>query len=295
MKLYAFDGVGDDLELVPLAARRALDAVGKKLSLEAWKNLSHEQRGRLVSAGSGADVDRALALAVVREARPEAEWIEPAGDLDAATVPELVTSSLGPERPLSLAVWSALTPLDRYALFKVARRGNPERLGAAYAEIVGHSAISTHLGASGGARMVSVSDKAPTRRRARASSRVTMNAEAFGRLSRAEVPKGDVLGTARIAGIMAAKRTSEIVPLCHPLALTRLDVELELDAAAGAVRITSTVEALDRTGVEMEALVAASTAALTVYDMLKSFDHSMEIGPTRLEEKSGGQRGDFRR
>jgi cyclic pyranopterin phosphate synthase len=109
----------------------------------------------------------------------------------------------------------------------------------------------------------------------------------------ADTPKGDVLGTARLAGIMAAKRTPDIVPLCHPIALTHVGVELELDEQQSAVRITATVEAFDRTGVEIEALHAASAAALTVYDMLKAFDRSMEIGPTRLRSKSGGRSGDF--
>jgi cyclic pyranopterin phosphate synthase len=122
-----------------------------------------------------------------------------------------------------------------------------------------------------------------------------MNAGAFDRLSRAEAPKGDVLGTARLAGIMAAKKTSEIVPLCHPVALTHLSVEVALDREVRRVVITATAEAHDRTGVEMEALVAASAAALTVYDMLKAFDRAMEIGPTRLVAKSGGRSGDYRR
>jgi molybdenum cofactor biosynthesis protein MoaC len=121
-----------------------------------------------------------------------------------------------------------------------------------------------------------------------------MNAEAFGRLERADAPKGDVLGTARIAGIQAAKRTSDLIPLCHPLSLTRVDLNLSLDARAQTVDISARVEALDRTGVEMEALTAASIAALTVYDMLKAFDRGMQIGPTSLAAKSGG-RSDFRK
>ncbi|HEV8246621.1 MAG TPA: cyclic pyranopterin monophosphate synthase MoaC [Polyangiaceae bacterium] len=160
---------------------------------------------------------------------------------------------------------------------------------------MGTSALSSHLGPQGGARMVSVSDKPSSVRRALAESIVSMSEEALLKLERAQAPKGDVLGTARIAGIQAAKRTWELIPLCHPLALTRADVTFELDHERRAVRVCASVEAVDRTGVEMEALTAASIAALTIYDMLKAFDRGMEIGPTRLLEKSGGRSGDFRR
>ncbi len=140
-----------------------------------------------------------------------------------------------------------------------------------------------------------VGGKEPSLRRAEAESRVSMNAEAFERVSNHSAPKGDVLGTARLAAIMAAKRTAELIPLCHPLSVTKVDVQLSLDAAACAVDVAVVVECFDRTGVEMEALTAASVAALTVYDMLKAFDRSMEIGPTRLTQKSGGRSGDYQR
>ena len=143
--------------------------------------------------------------------------------------------------------------------------------------------------------MVGISEKAPSVRRAVATSAVTMSAEAFGRLERADAPKGDVLSVARIAGIQAAKRTWELIPLCHPLSLTRVDVTFELEQDARRLAVCAAVEAFDRTGVEMEALTAASVAALTVYDMLKAFDRGMELGPTRLVEKSGGRSGDFAR
>ncbi|MEO7038247.1 MAG: cyclic pyranopterin monophosphate synthase MoaC [Polyangiaceae bacterium] len=161
--------------------------------------------------------------------------------------------------------------------------------------MVGHSALSTHLGPAGGARMVDVSQKPASHRHALAETRVLMNADAFARVKSAAVPKGDVLGTARLAGIMAAKRTADLLPLCHPLSLTKVEVTLELDDAANAITIRATVEAFDRTGVEMEALTAVSVAALTVYDMLKGIDRGMEIGPTRLLAKSGGRTGDFKR
>ncbi|MDX2055078.1 MAG: cyclic pyranopterin monophosphate synthase MoaC [Polyangiaceae bacterium] len=159
--------------------------------------------------------------------------------------------------------------------------------------MVGHSAVSTHLAPKGGVWMVDVSKKDATQRRAVAETLVSMNREAFQRLVQADTPKGDVLGTARLAGIMGAKQTSVLVPLCHPVALTRLEVLLDVEDSSQSVRIQATVEAFDRTGVEMEAMTAASVAALTVYDMLKAFDHSMIIGPTRLLAKSGGRSGEF--
>ncbi len=294
MRPYAFEEIDDDLGLMPLSARRAADAAGLRPSLAAWRGLPRDDRMRLCRLGEAATVDVAGVAAVLSRLEPAVDRVAPAAEPSAETPPETLLAALGPEQPLSAAVWSALSPLERYALVKVARRGASPRLSLAYRELVGVSAQASHLDASGAARMVSVSPKAETLRRAVASSQVTMNAEAYARLRNADAPKGDVLGTARIAGIMAAKRTAELVPLCHPLPLTRVDVKLELTPATSSVSVQAAVETVGRTGVEMEALTAASVAALTVYDMLKAFDRTMTIGPTRLEEKSGG-RHDFQR
>ena len=295
MKLYRFDGVDAALELLPLAARRALDHAGRKLSLEGFRSLSLQARAKLAELGSHDDVDVDRVVALTLAGVPPAESIEPVGDPSPVAPDDWLLEAFGAERPLPPASWSALAPLDRYALAKVARGKNAERLEQAYAEIVGQSAFSSHVAAEGGVRMVGVGGKQPSLRRAEAESRVTMNAEAFERASHRDAPKGDVLGTARVAAIMAAKRTSELIPLCHPLALTKIDVELSLNREARAVVVGVVVECFDRTGVEMEALTAASVAALTVYDMLKAFDRSMEIGPTRLTQKSGGRSGDYQR
>jgi cyclic pyranopterin phosphate synthase len=293
VKLYSFDGVDATLDLLPLAARRALDVSGLKVSLEAWRALPLVARRLIVELGSGPAVDVPRVEAALGE-QPAAR-IERSPDPNMSAVPAELASALGSTRPVSQALWNALSPLDRYALIKVASRGKPERLQSAYAEIVGHSALSTHLGPAGGARMVDVSQKTASHRHAVAESRISMSADAFARVKTATVPKGDVLGTARLAGIMAAKRTAELIPLCHPLALTKLELTLELDDTASAIGVRATVEAFDRTGVEMEALTAVSVAALTVYDMLKGIDRAMEIGPTRLVTKSGGRSGDFTR
>ena len=292
MRLYHFDGISAELELVPLAARRALDRAGVKLSLEGWRSLSLSVRRGLTEAGSAPLVEVEGVLAAAGEADPAPTRIDAVDDPAAAAAPEQVVAVFGPERPLLPAVWSALTPTDRYALAKVAERGRSERLAAAYDEIWGRARsprTRSPRPSPHGRRLREVDDAPACGCREPRSAR----REALQRMRNADTPKGDVLGTARLAGIMAAKRTPDIVPLCHPIALTPVGVELELDEEQSAVRITATVEAFDRTGVEIEALHAASAAALTVYDMLKAFDRTMEIGPTRLRSKSGGRSGDF--
>ncbi len=151
----------------------------------------------------------------------------------------------------------------------------------------------THLDESGAARMVDVSDKSATTRVAVASGRVLVSAEVIDLLRGEGVPKGDALGVARVAGIMGAKQTPSLIPLCHPLALTGVTVDLHL--ADDAVEIVATVRTADRTGVEMEALTAVSTAALTVVDMVKAVDKAAVISDVRVESKTGGKSGDWRR
>ncbi len=143
--------------------------------------------------------------------------------------------------------------------------------------------------------MVDVGDKPTTERLARAEAVVQMSEHAFSLLSSGEGPKGDVLSTARIAGIQAAKRTAELIPLCHQLALTQVQVSFRPEQAASRLIIETTVRCRDRTGVEMEALVAASVASLTVYDMLKAVDREIVIERVRLVEKEGGRTGHWRR
>ena len=151
----------------------------------------------------------------------------------------------------------------------------------------------THVDASGAARMVDVSGKDVTSRVAVATGRVQVSPTVVGLLRGEGVPKGDALGVARVAGIMAAKRTPDLVPLCHPLAISGVAVDLAV--ADDAVEITATVRTTDRTGVEMEALTAVSVAALTVVDMVKAVDKGAVISDVRLESKSGGKSGDWTR
>ena len=152
----------------------------------------------------------------------------------------------------------------------------------------------THLDERGHARMVDVSAKDVTMREATARGRVLMRPETLALIVEGNVPKGDVLATARIAGIMAAKRTHELIPLCHPLPLSGITVDLTPIAEPACVEIEATVRTTARTGVEMEALTAVSTAALTVYDMCKAVERTMQISDVRLVAKSGGRSGDYR-
>ena len=151
----------------------------------------------------------------------------------------------------------------------------------------------SHLDDKGNAHMVDVGDKAVTRRRAVARCVVTMSTSTASAIVSGSLPKGDVLGVARIAGIQAAKRTSDLIPLCHPLMLTSVSVSLDVQEAS--VDIEAVVETSGQTGVEMEALTACSVAALTLYDMCKSADKNMVIGELALWEKSGGRSGDYKK
>ena len=153
----------------------------------------------------------------------------------------------------------------------------------------------THLDEAGHAHMADVSGKSDTDRMACATATVQLTKAAMAVLLEGNLKKGDALAVARIAGIMAAKKTSELIPLCHPLPITKVSVDLEPDRATHQVLITATVKTRGQTGVEMEALTAASTAALTVYDMMKAIDKGLTITSIQLEEKQGGKSGTWRR
>lgn len=310
------DEIGPDLDLVPLAARRALDHAGVHLPLEGWRSLPLELRQRILQAGAVEDVDATLVATIAAQAVPSARLVEPVFDPTRLRLPEGLSPEAGVDQPL----WSSLSGLARFALAHAAkraeRRGDPGILTTAVELLtsrstmpspdLGHVApepppapqppqLSTHIGPTGDVRMVDVADKQPTRRLAVATSRVRMRAETIERLLRGDTPKGEVLATARIAGIMAAKRTPDIIPMCHGIALSHVEVQIEIDKPSSTVGITARAEAIDRTGVEMEAMVAASIAALTMYDMLKGIDREMVVEQVMLVEKSGGRSGHFRR
>ena len=152
----------------------------------------------------------------------------------------------------------------------------------------------THIGAQGEAHMVDVGSKVDTERTAIAEGAVTMQAATLRMILDGNAKKGDVLGTARIAGIMAAKKAHELIPLCHPLLLTKVSVDIEADETLPGLKVTALARVTGKTGVEMEALTAASVACLTIYDMAKAVDRGMVITGVRLVEKTGGKSGDYR-
>jgi cyclic pyranopterin phosphate synthase len=152
----------------------------------------------------------------------------------------------------------------------------------------------THLGRGGEARMVDVSAKAPTERVAVAQGRVSMQRSTLDLVLRGDAKKGDVLGAARIAGIMAAKRTHELIPLCHPLSIAKVEIDIAPDRKQPALVVRASVKVTGQTGVEMEALTAVSVACLTIYDMVKAVERGMRIEDIRLVEKRGGKSGDWR-
>jgi len=161
--------------------------------------------------------------------------------------------------------------------------------------VAGRAKKLSHLSGSGDARMVDVSDKATTERVAVAEGKVIMQRKTLDIVRTGDAKKGDVLGAARIAGIMAGKRTHELIPLCHPLAISQIEVDAEPDAKLPGIKITARVKVTGQTGVEMEALTAVSIACLTLYDMLKAVERGMTIEAVRLLEKTGGASGDWRR
>ncbi|BCH62848.1 cyclic pyranopterin monophosphate synthase accessory protein [Agrobacterium vitis] len=152
----------------------------------------------------------------------------------------------------------------------------------------------THIGAAGEAHMVDVGDKVETVRVAIAEGHIRMAPATLVLIRDGNAKKGDVIGTARLAGIMAAKRTADLIPLCHPLMLTKVSVDISEDTTLPGLRVTATVKLTGKTGVEMEALTAVSVACLTIYDMAKAADKTMEIGGVRVVEKTGGKSGPFR-
>jgi cyclic pyranopterin monophosphate synthase len=151
----------------------------------------------------------------------------------------------------------------------------------------------THLNAAGEARMVDVSDKVSTKRSATAEALVKMSLATLNQIASGNAPKGDVLATVRVAGIMAAKQTANLIPLCHPLPISKVSIDLVADETLPGYRIQATVNIEGKTGVEMEALTAATVAALTLYDMAKAIEKSIEIGSIRLLSKTGGKSGDY--
>ena len=294
MKVYRFEEGQNNLELLPMAARRALDGVGRHLSLNAWQGLNVPSRAELAELGSERLLDLPAITAWIERHALATREVESLKEDPQAEAGEELLRHYAPYGALQSNIWSALSPLDRYVLEKCTKKPRAERLQAAYEEIVGASRFSTHLAPEGGIRMVDVGGKAVTHRIATAASQVRMLPATFEMLKSEQTPKGNVLNTAQLAGIMAAKKTPDLIPLCHGIPLSKVKVGFEF-IAPDTLRIEATTETQAATGVEMEAMVAVQIAALTVYDMLKGVDRGMELGPCVLLSKSGGRSGEFRR
>jgi len=296
--IFPFEEPNEDLGWIPLAARRALDVAGVKLSLAAWRGLAFSQRKALISAGASAAVPVETVERLALGATPPPTRTTPRPEPDAEHAPRELLAALGDRASELTPRWQALEPLERYVLEKLVPRGEggrPGRLFAAHDFLVGSKPRPSHLGPSGEARMVDVSEKPATKRVAVARARLSVRRETLEALASGRIEKGDPIAAARIAGIQAAKRTPELIPLCHGVALTSVEVALELVTEPPSVLVTTTARAFDRTGVEMEALVGSSVAALTLYDMLKSIDRGMSVGDVCLLEKSGGRSGHYQR
>jgi len=298
-ELLSFDDARTDLVWMPFAARRALDAGGIRLSLEDWQRLPLPLRWQLVELGSARAVAPESVHALLRDQEVAPSSIEPW--FEPEQLPSLLCA-LATWGPALESAWPDLGGLERYALVKIAEttkhttEERSARLEKACRALLGpNTGRLTHLNSRGEAQLVDVTRKLASERRAVAGGSIRMRAETLRLLQEGRTPKGDVLATARLAGILAAKRTPEWIPLCHAVALTAVEVSLVLDSELPGVTIEATARAYDRTGVEMEALVAVSAAGLTLYDMLKAVDREMVVGEIRLLAKSGGRSGEFLR
>jgi cyclic pyranopterin phosphate synthase len=276
-----------------MCALRALDLAGIETKSVHWAQLSVELQTQLMRLGSCEQVDRCALRTLLSNMGREANNDGP--EPDSQHTPAGLSEALGPRRPMSASSWAILSSLERYSLWKLLADGHYQELACAYDEIVGASGVSSHLSAQGEARMVNVSLKPVTERRALASARVRMSASTLSQLADGKASKGDVIAISRIAGIMSVKRTSDLIPLCHPVATTKASVDILVDWQLPGLVVSCEVCAVDRTGVEMEAMTGATVAALTVYDMLKGIDRAIVIETVQLELKEGGRSGRWTR
>lgn len=292
-QLFRFERVDERLESLPWATRRVLDRLGLRIQTDAYAALPARVRQVLALCGSSEPPDLERARTLLEGVELSISRVEQAFEPPWDQPSDVVAQALTQARPLSAKLWQSLSGLERYVLHRICAQGHQTLLEEAYAEIVGLRRASTHLSPRGGVVMVSVADKTETQRHALAECWLRMNEDAFAQLQADAGPKKDILATARLAGILGTKKTADLIPLCHPLPLLHAEVDFELEETELRVRVTCSVIVVARTGVEMEALCGAQLAALTVYDMLKSVDRAMVIGPCRLLFKSGGQSGNF--
>jgi cyclic pyranopterin phosphate synthase len=360
--VYPFEGILPDLDAPPIAARRAIDHTGLRLTLEGWRSLSLEERQKLTVAGVPERVDVETVALSLRRANPGPQRVSPIPDPDPFSPPEALVRALEPARTLDAKRWSRLRSLDRYALLHTYRRAVARSAFSTLTEVVDmvllasnrppssstappppvsyrppgyYSAVTassetTNLGSTtrssvppppvvfsspasspgpssaggsslanlrpgGEVHMADIASKPKTERRAVATGCVRLRPEALAQFLGRETPKGEVFATSRIAAIIAAKRTHELIPLSHPVAMTHVEVDIQVNVQSSTVHVTVAVGAYDRTGVETEAMVAVSIGCLAIYDMLKGVDREAVVSEVKLLEKSSTRSGDSRR
>ena len=276
--LYDSEGEKRDLATMPIAARRALMIAGEILTPEGWKSLTLGDRRTVVFEGAKANIDRAKIQDITHKANPPSDWGDATGDPPADEPPASLREKLGAERTLEAEQWAALRPLDRFAFELVANEGPPERLVKFYEGLFRREeAPRPSPAASGHFRMV-------TTHRATASARVQMRVETLALFLGGDTPPEQMFAMARVAGIQAGKHASSLLPLCYPSPITRVEVVCQADYSLGCVNIKATVEAVEKSGVDTEAMVAASVAALTIGDFAKHVDRAVSITEVQLVE-----------
>ena len=281
IQLYDSEGEKRDLGVMPLAARRALMIAGELLTPEGWKSLTLADRRTVVVEGCKATLDRAKVQDVTHKANPPSDWGDAVTDPPVDEVPADLLERLGADRPLENTQWAELRPLDRFVFVLVLKEGPPERLSRFYDGLFRRPEPVVAVAAAAGAghfRMVST-------HRAVASARVQMRPESLALFLGGENTPDQMFAMARIAGIQAGKHASQLLPLCYPSPITRVEVVCHADYGTGSIVIRATVDAVEKSGVDTEAMVAATIAALTLVDFAKHVDRHVMVTDVQLVEE----------
>jgi len=280
--LYEAEGEKRDMGVMPIAARRALMIAGELLTPEGWKSLTLGDRRSVVMEGAKPAIDRAKIQDITHKANPPSDWGDAVTDPPVDAVPADLLEKLGADHPIELENWTAMTPLDRFAFVLIANEGPAERLTRFYDGMFRPKPSVRMVAApavGGGAfRMVST-------HRAVASARVQMRVESLALFLGGDTTPDQMFAMARIAGIQAGKHASQFLPLCYPSPITRVEVICQADYASGSILIKATVDAVEKSGVDTEAMVAATVAALTLVDFAKHVDRGVAVTDVQLVEE----------
>ncbi len=278
--IYEAEGEKRDLSVMPIAARRALMIAGEILTAEGWKSLTLGDRRTVVMEGAKTSIDRAKIQDITHKANPPSDWGDAITDPSAEEVPAELTEKLGADRPIETTRWAALRSLDRFAFMLVASEGPDDRLARFYDGLFRRQESARPAGQTGSGhfRMVST-------HRALASARVQMRVESLALFLGGETTPDQMFAMARIAGIQAGKHASQFLPLCYPSPITKVEVICQADYASGSILIKATVDAVEKSGVDTEALVAATVAALTILDFAKHIDRGVAVTDVQLVEE----------